>query len=180
MFRITIGEYTLTVADDYPSIYNEYHKQAKLIEILESSDAEGTICFVSVAKGLNQPFLVVVQKYSPGQENGFQPGILLIPETRLLFIGAGERLLAYTWDPPKRLWEKSVIVGFWGWERYHQFVIMSAELELAVWDIYGKKRWSTFVEPPWDYKIDGETIHLEVMGKQSIFSLQHGPGHIVQ
>src|SRR5260221_13535990 len=104
---------------------------------------------------------------------------------------------AYSRNTPPLYWGRGTTIGlylgssketmgkernsrFLGWERHHQFVIMSAELELAVWDIYGKKHWSTFVEPPWDYKIDGETIHLEVMGKQSIFSLQHGPGHVVQ
>jgi len=175
MFRISINEYTLAVSDDYPNIYNEYHKRARLVEILGSYEAEGAVCFVSLSKDSDWPFLVVVQKYSPEPESGFDPGVMFIPETHFVFIGAGKRLLAYTWDPPEKVWEEHVMGGFWGWRRYQQFVIMSSEIELAVWDIHGRKYWSSHVEPPWYYTVDGDTMNLDVMGKKTSFSLQHGP-----
>lgn len=40
---------------------------------------------------------------------------------------------------------------------------MSAELELAAWNVNGGKLWSRFVEPPWDYEVTGEMITLNVM-----------------
>ena len=79
---------------------------------------------------------------------GFDPGLLLVPETGVLFLGAGERLLAYGLDQPRRLWEDTAEVGFWGWGRFGETVLMSAELELAAWDTSGRKLWTTSVEPP--------------------------------
>ena len=61
---------------------------------------------------------------------------MIIPETSLLMIGAGERLLAYDLETPRRLWEDEAEAGFWGWERHGGLVLMSAELELAAWDIH--------------------------------------------
>jgi hypothetical protein len=52
---------------------------------------------------------------------------------------------------------------------------MSAELELAAWDLRGNKLWSIFVEPPWGYTVDGEQLHLDVMGMKASFDLVGGP-----
>jgi hypothetical protein len=48
-------------------------------------------------------------------------------------------------------------------------------LELTAWDLQGKKLWSTFVEPPWDYEIQGNQIELDVRGKKSRFAVKTGP-----
>lgn len=144
------------------------------MEEIDLKIAQGMICFLAVKKRFDWPFLVVAQRYSPGGHAGFYPGVLFVPETHLLFIGAGTRLLAYQLDPPEKLWEDEADTGFWNWERYGELVIMSAELELAVWDIHGQKRWSTFVEPPWNYEIDGDLIHLDVMGQRTSFPLNRG------
>jgi hypothetical protein len=53
--------------------------------------------------------------------------------------------------------------------------MMAAELELAIWDVHGVKRWSTFVEPPWSYQVDGPLVRLDVMGISSSFPLATGP-----
>ena len=52
---------------------------------------------------------------------------------------------------------------------------MSAELELAAWDLEGKKLWATFVEPPWQYSVQGSRLHLDVMGNKSDFGVKAGP-----
>jgi hypothetical protein len=44
-----------------------------------------------------------------------------------------------------------------------------------VWDMRGKKRWTIFVEPPWNYSLDENTIHVEVMGAKASFPLHEGP-----
>lgn len=130
---------------------------------------------MGVQRGTDWPFLIVAQRYAPA-DFGFYPGIALIPETHIAFIGAGTRLLAYHLEPPQRLWEDTADCGFWCWRRHGDYVVMSAELELAAWDIHGQKLWSTFVEPPWEYFVANEEIHLDVMGQKHSFSLQHGPG----
>jgi hypothetical protein len=43
-------------------------------------------------------------------------------------------------------------------------ILLSAELEFAAWSTSGQKLWTMFVEPPWHYTIDGDTVELDVMG----------------
>jgi hypothetical protein len=123
----------------------------------------------------NWPELVISGAFSPGPDEGFHPGIFLVPETHRLFVGAGTRLLAYDLQAVRLLWEDVTYPGFWGWKRYRNVWLMEAELELAAWDISGKKLWSTFVEPPWDCNIEGTKLHLDVMGRKSSFYLVTGP-----
>jgi hypothetical protein len=172
MFTATFHEYTLCLEERLPALYTDYCKHARLVEEIGFGNPPVGTCFVAVKKRFAWPFLVVAQHYSPGGYAGFYPGALIVPETHLLFIGAGKRLLAYRLDRPEKLWEDSADMGFWNWERHEDFVIMSGELELAVWDIHGQKKWSRFVEPPWDYTIDGNLIQLDVMGKKSTFPLR--------
>ena len=54
-------------------------------------------------------------------------------------------------------------------------MLMAAELEFAAWDIHGAKLWTTFVEPPWTYRVEGDLVHLDVMGNMSSFPLAAGP-----
>jgi hypothetical protein len=63
------------------------------------------------------------------------------------------------------------------WQRHEDLVVMSAELELAARDLGGVKRWSTFVEPPWSYRVESGTVHLNVMRAVSSFPLWLGPSH---
>ena len=177
MFSIAIGPYTLSCHPDrLPELYGEYAKHAGLVEEFDLEGPEGSICFLSVSRGVEWPFLVVAQRYGPA--GIFHPGALLVPETGLLFIGAGERLLAYRLDGPARLWMDTTDCGFWGWARHGDLIVLSAELELAAWDAEGQKCWSTFVEPPWAYKVSAGIIELDVMGTKSSFPLDEGPPRI--
>ncbi len=54
-------------------------------------------------------------------------------------------------------------------------VVMSAEPEIAAWDVHGRKLWTTFVEPPWDHTVRDGVLHLDVMGTESSFPLIGGP-----
>lgn len=175
MFRITLDEFTLSISESLPTIFSEYREHAKLVEIFESRDTDVSQVFLAVAKNANWPFLIVVQKRSTGAESGFHPGMLLIPETHLLFVGVEEHVFVYNLETVERMWEEQILLGFWGWERYGHYVIMSAEVEMAVWDMYGKKLWSTFVEPPWSYTLDDDSVYLDVGEKKFSFSLLTGP-----
>lgn len=177
MFTVCIGNYSLILQDrGLPSMADEYAKRASLNEHFETSDDCGEWCYVAISntKRTEWPFLTVTQRYSPSTA-GFEPGVILIPETQKLFIGAGERLLAYDLGQPKRLWEDNADTGFWCWARHNDTIIMSAELELAAWNVSATKLWSTFVEPPWDDTVSEGTVNLDVMGVKSRFDLIAGP-----
>lgn len=181
MIQVTIASYTLSVVESMPERDDLGCSHAALVERF-GSDAAGHISrgdlHVEVRHGSTWPtwpFLCVAQHYWPGREAGCYPGFLLVPETAILFIGAGERLLAYDLRGLARLWEDQADAGFHDWQRHDDLVVMSAELELAAWDLRGVKRWSTFVEPPWAYHVEGGMVHLEVMGTVSSFPLLAGP-----
>jgi hypothetical protein len=175
MFEVSFNEFTIYCDPEaLPNSYDEYRKRSAFSEEFGLESREGKLCFIGVSAEGGWPFLTVAQKYSPAG-SGFYPGALLVPETSLLFIGAGERLLAYKLWEPQRLWMDSAASGFWNWRRYSDVVLMAAELEFAAWSVEGMKLWSTYVEPPWTYEVHGEFIMLDVMGKESKFSLRDGP-----
>jgi hypothetical protein len=175
MFTVTVGNYTLLCHPDaLPDLYPNFVGHARLVDEVDLSRPNGKTCFLAVRQGAAWPSLVVALRYSPAVA-GFHPGALVVPETGLLFVGAGVRLLAYQLDPPARLWQDEADTGFWGWERHGDFVVMGAELELAAWGVDGRKRWTTFVQPPWEYAVQGDTVHLDVMGRRSSFPLATGP-----
>jgi hypothetical protein len=181
---MTPGQYTETVVPPYrvlanpsdlPALYDHYRERAELVEEFDLELAENPACFFAIGDQLAWPKLVVAQRYWPAGW-GFNPGIVVVPETATAFIGAGERALAYRLEPhPVRLWIDRAYVGFWSWARHGDFVVMSAELELAAWTIDGVKRWTMFVEPPWEYAVVDGRIELDVMGAKSSFDLASGP-----
>ena len=176
-FRFTSGSYTISMADSLPPTYYSASRRASLVDTFE---LEGTssLCYLTVACGHDWPFLIVAQRYSPGAQSGFYPGVILVPETRLLMLGAGERLLAYRLDEPRRLWVAHLPGGFWQWERSQDNIILSSENELAVWDIFGQKRWDYRLEPPWHYSVERDTIHVSLGDRQ--ISLHCERGRVVE
>jgi hypothetical protein len=162
--------------DELPPIYSALIEHATLHDDFGVNEGDGTALLVTVQRASEMwPRLVVSQRFEPGPKSGFHPGAILVPDNELLLLGAGTRLLAYDLRAPKRLWEDSAEVGFLGWKRHDDVVVMSAELELAAWNLYGKKLWSTFVEPPWNYEVEGANLVLDVMGKKSSFDVKAGP-----
>ena len=177
MFSVSTEPYSLLLHDrGLPAMADEYATRAVVNDRFETERDGSDWCYVAVSntKRSDWPFLTVTQRFWPCA-GGFTPGVILVPETRLLLIGAGERLLAYDLEKPQMLWEDTAEFGFWCWARHHDTIVMSAELELAAWDLSGKKLWSTFVEPPWDYRICNGTLKLDVMGVESQFDLIAGP-----
>jgi hypothetical protein len=174
MFCFAIDEYQVSCQTEVvPGLWNEYQQRTTLSEVFGIDAPDSAICFISVGRHFEWPFLVVTQWYAPAG-CGFRPGLLLIPETHRLFLGAGTRLLCYDLIGPTRFWEDEADTGFWSWGRHGQIVLMAAELELAAWDVSGRKLWSRFVEPPWTYTVSDDTIRLDVMGDVSHLRLQTG------
>lgn len=183
MFHVAIGRYQLQLHyDRFPVSYEHMKKQATFVDEFDlwaksgapTTNEDGTLCTVSVAKGTGWPFLIVTQRYSPSAECFF-PGVALVEEGSRLFIGAGERILCYDLESVARIWEDTADTAFWSWCRHGDVVVMSAEVELAAWDVRGRKLWTAFVEPPWEYAVEGDVVHLDVMGSKSTFSLRSGP-----
>jgi hypothetical protein len=175
MLSFCCGQYTVSASiGGLPLIYSSFVEHALLNEDLGIRSSDGTALFFAVKSG-NWPELVVALHFEPGPDSGFHPEFLLIPERHLILVGAGTCLLAYELSPVRRLWEDFTEVGFWGWRRHGDIVLMSAELEFAAWDINGRKLWSSFVEPPWSYDIRGDRVELDVMGRKSSFVAAIGP-----
>jgi hypothetical protein len=66
-------------------------------EIEPPHGAGGTaLFFAATSSSRNWPDLVVALRFDPGPGAGFHPGILLVPERDLLFVGAGTSLLVQT------------------------------------------------------------------------------------
>jgi len=174
MFEIAVGKYK--VLCHYGGLpKGEYLQRARLAEEFDLSSSEGTAAFFAVGEPCAWPSLAVILRCIPGEQSGFHPGALVVPETDIAFLGGGELLLAYDLTGPLRLWEDSADTGFWSWDRFGDFVLMSAELELAAWDTRARKLWTTFVEPPWSYTVHEGKVCLDVMGKVSSFPLATGP-----
>ena len=158
-----------------PADYADLQRLAALCdEYNVQSRDHGSISAVIVTSGNGAPSLVVAQHHSPDGP-GFPLGLVIIPETNLMLIGAGERLLAYDLEHPRQLWEDQAEMGFWGFQRYGDVIVMSAELELAAWTLQGRKLWTTFVEPPWTYEVQQGVIQVDVMGVLRRFDLHAGP-----
>lgn len=173
--EVGVGGARVLVGLTAPSALAVYQQHADVVEHFDEADGPAGYAFVAVNDGGPWPQLVVTQRFQPAGA-GFAPGVLLVPEQRQLFIGAGTRLLAYharsgRW---RRDWLDQAEGGFWGWCRHGDVVVMSAELELAAWTTQGRKLWTTFVEPPWSYRVGDGHVELDVMGEPSRFDLRTG------
>jgi hypothetical protein len=173
---VAVDGWLLAVRHGLPETYGRYRQKAGLLEEFDLASDEGD-CFFLQVTGDDEPWprLVVAQRYSPAGY-GFDPGVAFVPETAVLFVGAGTRLLAYALrGRPRRLWEDAADMGFWHWSVHRPAVLMAAELELAAWTRDGRKLWTTFAEPPWSYRVAGESVQLDVMGKKTAFPVSTGP-----
>lgn len=145
MLSIILNEYTLLISNEYLDDLRESQNPESFLEVIKHEDVVASKSFfVVIAKEGKELLRLAVAYSQSASESGFHPGFVLVPETHLLFVGAGEKLVLYKWDPPEKLWEEDIMVGFWGWQRYRDVIIMSAELQLTVWDRDGKKLWSQY------------------------------------
>ena len=177
MHSVILENWALLIEDGgLPRILDSYLKNAKFVDQIMPSEREGRDLFLGLRRGGTShgwPELVITQKYDDAS-GIFHPGFLVVPETSVLFIGAGERLLGYNLERFERVFEDHVDCGFWGWTPHGDYVLMSAELEFGVWKKTGEKLWSTFVEPPWSFRVSGGNLELDVMGEQKSFQLETG------
>lgn len=174
--QVSVSGWLVLTARKPPAILSSHRSHASLVESFGDERSERGYWFAGVSRpGEDLPSLVVTQGYAPS-EGGFPPGLLVVPEADGVFLGAGDRLLHYSWrDGWRRDWEDRLYFGFWRWRQHGDIVLMSGETELTAWTAAGTKCWSTDVEPPWDYTVRGDDVRLEVMGRLREFPLLEGP-----
>lgn len=161
---------------ELPSLYSAYIQRARYVDEIDLTNPEGRTFVVMVTPeegSAGWPSMVLSQRFQDAQ-TAFNPGLHYVPEKDLLFVGAGERLLCYDLKAGKRIWEDETPCGFWQWSRHDQYILMSAELEFSVWSQCGRKLWSTWVEPPWDYRIAEDIVTLSFEGIEVKYRLDTG------
>ncbi len=176
-FEALVGRYRLTWDDGDPASYYTQRQRATIVDVIarDDADAHSGVLSVGLSDG-SWPFLILRHSGTvPWAEDTLRLDVALIPETHILFVGAHSAVWAYDLRQPARLWTDTAEMGFLGWQRHGEAVVMSAELELAAWDLQGHKLWSTFVEPPYDYTIVDNRVQLTVMGVLTTFPLDRGP-----
>ena len=171
---VAVDGWSILVQRGLPQAFDTYCSQARLVETFDMNLSDGDFCFAAAGPVDNWPSVVTAQHFEPAQ-GGFDPGVAFIADTRLFFLGAGTRLLAYDLQRPARIWEDVAEMGFWHWSVYPDAVLMAGELELAAWDRLGTKLWTRFVEPPWSHRVIDHRVHLEVMGVKTDFPITGPP-----
>jgi hypothetical protein len=135
MFVCHIDRYKFSLfSGGLPEQYHElYRPYAQLLDeidldILERDPVDSSICFLAVQNDtmIGKYVLILALGYSPAEPT-FIPSVMFVPETDTVYIGAGERALTYQLDPPLKLSEEEASVGFISWQRYQQYILMSAE-----------------------------------------------------
>jgi hypothetical protein len=174
LFSVVVGPYTIEGHPrTQPFLWEGYVGRNVLAErIVGVAVRDPLICYLIVSE-LHRVLLALKLTYEPA--GGVYPSALLIPETRTLFIGAGESLIAYRLEPVIRLWHDTNDSGFHGWARYNNVIMMSAELEVAAWNIRGEKLWSMYVEPPYGYTVEKGIVYMDRMDEKLEFPLEAGP-----
>ncbi|HET9520106.1 MAG TPA: hypothetical protein VFO73_03580 [Candidatus Limnocylindrales bacterium] len=176
--EVHVGEWKVVVARERPASLDDDLKYAGLADDFGRGDPEddGYVFAGVCGPGEDWPSLVVSGTYGPSS-GGFEPGILIVPTTEQVFVGAGSRAVSYRREATgwRRAWDIEVDGGFWAWRQHGEIVVMLAELEMAAWSADGTRLWSTFVEPPWSYGVADGIVSLDVMGSVTEFPLLTGP-----
>lgn len=176
MLSVTVGDWTLSLeVAQLPLLHGEAKEKALFFDEVSAPGEVSRGVFIGVSKTENTiSYHEVVLIVEFQGEGGFEPGVLLVPETQFLFVGAGESLLGYDLERRERAFEDYVFCGFWGWHRFEDVVLMSAETECSAWSLTGKNLWSTDVEPPWDLEVVGSDLILNVGGVVRNLDLKTG------
>ncbi len=174
MFYATIGNYTVLMTTDREDVELYLKSNAGHIEHFPDAEIRDGYLAVNVYDCEKSINLLIEGNFAPGPQSGYHPGVLLIPETKVFFFGAGTQILCFSLDPIQRLALVQTECGFWCWYRHGDFVVMCAELELSVWNIRGERLWSCFVEPPWHYEIEGDILKIDVMDVIKRVALESG------
>jgi hypothetical protein len=138
----------------------------QLVDRLPAGRYDTAVLRVSVTTpGGARPSLVTTVGYHR-LDGDFGAGAVLVPETRSLFVAGGGWACCYQHDGDhwSRQWAYEVELLVWGLVRDGDWIVLSAETELIIWDLEGRRRLAAAVEPAWSYEIDGTLVRVEVEG----------------
>lgn len=174
MIEFSVDKYRIAVRiHKAPDAYDLWLQHVKYFDI-DDTNYDDTPIYIGVAQGRGWYEDIIAFKSDPIDYAGFHPGILLIPETELLFIGAGKILKIYDLKNHVMIFQKELSFGFLGWERSGDYVMMLEETELGVYNLNGKELWFAYVEPPWTFEVENDTIILNVMDELSRRDINNG------
>ncbi|GAA4795372.1 hypothetical protein [Lysobacter hankyongensis] len=140
MLYTTIGRYSVSLSSS-PDVINRHTREfAVVTKRLTTHESRGDYVAIGIADARLGEDPLVEGQYYPGPASGFHPGILIIPETDIVFIGVGTNVIVYSMAPISEIVHIQTEAGFWCWKRHGTSVLMCAELEIAVWSINGQKR----------------------------------------
>jgi len=175
LIETAVGGWGVLTAAGIPAILEEYRSRADLVDQIPGEPDDDGRLFVGVARPIEDwPSLVVTQSWGPTGA-GFRPGVLVVPETGRVFIGAGARIACYHDDCGswRRQWLDTVAYpGFWSWRLHADVVVMAGEVEMGAWLDRGERLWAEAVEPPWSYEVVDGTVTLDIDGRVRSFPLR--------
>lgn len=174
MIEFNFDKYKIAVQTvKEPGIYDMWLDRASFKDI-DGLKNDGIPIYIGVGHGEEWYNTVIAFRSDPIEYGGFDPGILIVPETNTLFVGAGTIVRTYDLKNQKRKFEKKLSCGFWGWSRHHDLILMQEESEFGIYTLDGQEIWSTFVEPPWSFDIEDNRVKLDVMDEISYRDLKTG------
>ena len=132
--------------------------------------------FVGVTVYRDDVAILRVNQFYEQMSESITPGVLIVPETDRLFIGAGSRMLAYDLTTRRRLWieDAQEMMLFWGWLRRGQHVFAMGELELAVYGLDATPRFRIAADPPWPFEVSGAVLTVETDSETRGYSMADG------
>lgn len=101
---------------------------------------------------------VVLVHWCPTSVASF--GVLLVPETMTLFIGAGTLVVVVNL-PNRKLASRHTVCLFWSFMRRKQFVVELGELDCYLYDLHGAQLGDVQVDPPYELTEHPEGIQFD-------------------
>jgi len=169
---VQIGEYKLVIHNDaVPAAYQFYCDGAKTVHEHKPLGS-GKVMFVGVGRS-DSPELVICFPYSPTSDEGFNQGVIISPETKKLFIGAGQKIFVYDLNSHD-LVSEHILFGFWGWQKVDTAIIHLSETEIGAWSFDGKLLWEMFADPPHSVSVHGSELTLKDFDGEKKLDLMTG------
>jgi hypothetical protein len=174
MLTFQIDKYNFCVQiGDQPAFYERWLENSTFQD-LEGLKNTGTPVYIGIKEDEKWQMSTIAFKTDPIDNVFFNPELLFIPETQTLFIGAGRIASTYDLTNKTKVSERSLAMGFWYWARHDDLVILVEELEIGVYDCYGRHKWSAGTEPPSSYGIKDNILTLDIMDNISTYDLETG------
>jgi len=152
-------------ADDYTTeVWSGSHDgiPAKFTDRFDSCARDpGAGAMTVVVSHRERGSLLRLQVHGAPLEHTWRPlALLFVPETGILFAGAGTTAVAIDVNKGRRIWTDGKSDLIWCWLRAGDVMVLVDELELTAYDLHASKLWRTYIEPPHDVRVVGDELHV--------------------